>query len=331
MKKAFILPSLQYGIIAITCYGLYILLTAPKKPVIVDFYDTTFLRNSPAVEKVLKQHGFFEVNYKTQDNLNINAIMIDQSDKCDVQATIISLPGFVPGRKEGMSTLYAMLKDLPYNFMFIDSRGHGKSDGQLLTFHGIKNYGVSDYLDILGAIDFIVQYNTKHGIKQNIIIHGLCSGAFHTIKAMGYLKKTNPKQYDCVKGIVVDSVWPSVADIAETVILAESKARCTQYKIPFLQPYVTGAVLAFYNYFFKDAHKKQESITDSISEIDQPILFIHAENDLFVPVHHAHSLIEKSKNPKSWFVENSAHVNNHLRHREEYTQTLQEFIQSILP
>jgi len=295
----------------------------------INFYDVQFLRNSPIVEKILKNdHGFFEVDYTTQDNLSINAIMLDKSNQCEVQATIISCPGFVPGRKEGMTTLYAMLQDQPYNFIFIDSRGHGKSDGELLTFNGIKHYGESQYFDIIGAINFIIDYNKKHNIKSDIIIHGLCSGAFHTIKALHHLKQNNPKHYNCIKGVVVDSGWPAIIDIAETIVSAESTERCKS--VPFLQPYLAYLMMTLYNTCFKEQHSKQTPLTEIIHELDQPIFFIHAENDEFTPIHHVYPLIQNAKKCTTWFVKESSHVNNHLKYKDEYTYELQNFIQATL-
>ncbi|MBP6869472.1 hypothetical protein KBC04_01120 [Candidatus Babeliales bacterium] len=315
----------------ITCFllsRLFISQKSPEQPA-TDFYSIDFLRNSPAVEKALKDRGFFEVNFQTHDNLMINAIMLDQSQDRDVCATIISCPGFVPGRKEGMSTLYAMLQDQPYNFIFIDSRGHGKSDGQLLTYQGIKHYGESQYLDVVGAIEYITTYNKEHNISSNIIIHGLCSGAYHTIKAVGDLKNSKPEMYHNIKGIVLDSAWPSINDIIKTVVQAESTERCKNYHTPFLQPYLAYALQKFYDICFKATHKKQRPITEIIDTIDQPILFIHAENDNYVPVETIYPLIETSKNPTSWIVKDSLHVNNHLLHKEKYKDQLQSFIQSV--
>lgn len=316
--------------IMIGCLFTTAFFTQKEEDIKVDFYDTTFLRNSAAVEKVLKSKGFFEVDVTTEDNLNINAIMLDQSENIDITSTIVSCPGFVPGRKEGMSTLYAMLQDKPYNFIFIDSRGHGKSDGELLTFNGIKHYGESQYLDIVATIKFVVDYNKKHNIAENIIIHGLCSGAFHTIKAVAYLKKHDAKAYDCIKGIVVDSGWPSIVDIADTIVTAESTERCKSYNTPYLQPYLAYFMKKTYDYLFKNRHSTQTPITDIINEIDQPILFIHAENDLFVPIHNVYPLIATAKKPTSWFLKESSHVNNHLKYKEEYTYKMQQFIQSVL-
>ena len=312
------------------CLFSTIFLTQKQTDPEIDFYDVTFLRNSPAVEKVLKAQGFFEVDFKTNDNLMINAIMLDQNKKLDVTATIISCPGFVPGRKEGMTTLYAMLEDQPYNFIFIDSRGHGKSQGELLTLNGIKQYGEAQYLDVVATVQFIANYNKEHTINPDIIIHGLCAGAFHTIKAVAYLKKHDPQTYQCIKGIIFDSGWPAIIDIAETVVSAEAASRCKEYSVPFLEKYATYMIVQFYRFFFKEQHSMQESITNAINEIDQPILFIHAENDLFVPIHHVYPLIATAKKPVTWFVQESSHVANHLKHKEKYTQQMQQFIQAAL-
>jgi pimeloyl-ACP methyl ester carboxylesterase len=296
----------------------------------IDFYNVTFLRNSPAVEKVLKAKGFFEVDLTTKDNLQINTIMLDRSKDVDVSATIISSPGFVPGRKEGMTTLYAMLEEQPYNFIFIDSRGHGKSQGELLTLNGIKQYGESQYLDVVATAQFVAKYNKELGIKPDIILHGLCAGAFHTIKAMGYLKKHDLETYNCIKGIIFDSGWPAIVDIAETVVSAEAASRCKEYSVPFLEKYASYFIVQFYRFFFKEQHSKQESINQAMSEIDQPILFIHADNDLFTPVHHVYPLIATAKKPVTWFVKDSSHVANHLKHKEKYTEQMQQFIQAAL-
>ncbi|MGZ6250436.1 MAG: alpha/beta hydrolase [Candidatus Chromulinivorax sp.] len=301
-----------------------------SKEITADFYNIEFLRNSPAVQKVLEQKGFIEIDIITQDNLKINTTILDQHQEKDIQATLISMPGFVPGNKEGMTTLYAMLEDQPYNFMFIDSRGHGKSDGELLTFNGIKEYGKHQYLDIVAAVQYIAEYNKKHNIKSDIILHGLCSGAFHTIKAVHYLQQNNPEAYRCIKGIVLDSGWPSIVAIAETVLAAEAASRCKTYNMPFLEWPVAGMLKATYRLFFKKEHKKQTPITYHIQSIEQPIFFIHAENDTFVSAHHTHQLAAQSQKPTIWLVKDCDHVNNHIKYKDEYAEKLNNFIKLAL-
>jgi pimeloyl-ACP methyl ester carboxylesterase len=224
-----------------------------------------------------------------------------------------------------------MLQNKPYNFIFIDSRGHGKSDGELLTYEGIKHYGESQYLDIVATVEFIINYNKKNNITSDIILHGLCSGAFHTIKAVDYLKKFNQDAYNSIKGIIFDSGWPAISDIAETVVNAEAGKHCKSYNISYLQPYISYLMVGIYRFLFKKEHSKQTSIADAISSIEQPILFIHAENDIFTPIHHIYPLVAITKKPTTWFVKNSSHVNNHLKHKDKYAYKLQKFIRhSIL-
>ena len=324
MKKIYIL------LIVSSCLFVSFSLMQKKAEPAVDFFDTNFLRNSPAVEKVLKEKGFFEINFITHDKLTLCAIMLDQSSTQKVKATIISCPGFVPGQKEGMTTLYAMLKDNPYNFLFLDTRGHGKSQGELLTYSGVKHYGEFDFLDIVASAQFIANYDKEHNIESNIIIHGLCSGAFHTIKAVSYLKQHDEQTYNCIKGIVFDSGWPSVAEIAESTIQSEAKKRCKDWNTPYFEPYLTYLMVNFYKFFFIGHHNRQESITQAIAEIDQPILFIHGENDTFIPIHHVYPLIATSKKPTSWFIKESTHAAHHLKHKEEYQLQLERFIKSVL-
>lgn len=324
MKKKYI----ALIILSSLCAAYYF--NSKKVDPATDFYNTTFLRNSPAVEKILRQEGFFDVEIMTEDKLKLSATILDKSQQEHVQATLISCPGFVPGAKEGMTTLYAMLKENPYNFLFLDMRGHGKSEGELLTYKGIKHYGEFDYLDIVATVKFMVQYNIEHNIEQNIIVHGLCSGAFHTIKAMSYLRQHDTLAYDSVKGIIFDSGWPSVPSIAETTLTSESCKRCSDYNISCCAPYLSWSIVGIYNYFFKEYHCSQEPITKAMSEIDQPILFIHGENDTYIPIHHVHSLVSQAKKPTSWFIKESTHAAHHLKHQEAYKIQMEQFIKSVL-
>jgi len=309
---------------------MYIKSKKPIKPITTNFYDIDFLRNSAAVEKVLKNEGFFEVDLTTGDNININTIMLDQSTDKTVTATILSCPGFFPGRKEGMSTLYTMLKEHPYNFMFIDCRGHGKSTGEFLTLNGIKHYGESEFLDIVAAIEFISNYNKEHNIPNNIIIHGLCSGAFHSVKAITNIKKTNQETYKSIKGMILDSAWPAISDIAESSLRAEAITRCKHYKIPALQSIAEFLLIQTYRLLFKNTHSAQEPLTNIINEIDQPILFIHAQDDIFVPIDHIKPLINISQKPELWRVTESGHVHNHLKQKDSYKKRIEEFISKTL-
>jgi len=136
--------------------------------------------------------------------------------------------------------------------------------------------------------------------------------------------------YNCVKGIIFDSGWPSVSDIAESTLTSEAKKRCKDYQLSCLEPYASYCITNFYKYFFQQYHCKQTSIHEAIATIDQPILFIHAENDTYIPIHHVYPLITNTKKPTIWFIKESTHATHHLKHKEEYQLQLKNFIASIL-
>ena len=295
-----------------------------------DFFDTNFLKNHTSVRKALKQANFFEVNFKTDDNININGVMLDQSNKKEIKTTLLICAGFMPGDKEGMTTLYAMFKEQPYNFLFFDARGHGQSDGNYLSYQQIKHYGEKEFHDIVAAVDFINNYNDKHFIESNIVIYGLCSGAFHTVRALAYLRQKNSPLYNKVKGVVFDSGWTAVSEVTESSISSEIKKQLRAWNLNFLYPIINVSVIATYRLFFKKTHQSQKSIEKEIETIDKPILFIHSHDDCFAPICFIKKLVAKAQKSVCWFIDKSTHACHHLKHKNDYKIKMQDFLESIL-
>jgi pimeloyl-ACP methyl ester carboxylesterase len=305
------------------------------------YFNTKFLSNTSAVEKALtEQDGFQELKVTTFDDFTINTFTKFAPNK--TRRTIISAPGFFPGRAVGMATLYPMFKDEgDFNFMFVENRSHGKSEGPILTSNiytsrtAIRNYGQGEYLDIAASIEKAVAQNTKDGITAPILLHGVCAGAHNSIKALAHLKEKNRQAYDAVDGIVFDSGWAHVSDIAENTIVAEKKFSYlkSKYTKPIadwiLEPAANIALLVIYKLWFKSYHLPQPSITETIKEIDKPILFIHAENDKHVPFHTIQSLIDNAQQGCGWIIPESKHACIHLKQKEEYQEKVLQFITTI--
>jgi len=106
--------------------------------------------------------------------------------------------GWLPGKKEGMATFYALLPE-NCNILLFDARGRGASEGSLL--YNIWKYGTSEYKDIIGAIFWI-----NHNNKLPIIIGGTCSGVFNAAHAIIKLTQKNLIHKTNVKGffLIVD-------------------------------------------------------------------------------------------------------------------------------
>ena len=75
-----------------------------------------------------------------------------------------------------------MLSDC--NILFIDARGHGKSEGSVLK--NMWGYGKHEYKDIIAAIKFAHKKN-----DVPIILYGVCAGAFNSMHALLKLQKKN--------------------------------------------------------------------------------------------------------------------------------------------
>ena len=126
------------------------------------YFDTNFLTDYNAVEqKLINKEGFREVCFSTQDNIKICGLLLERPH---AKYNMIFCGGFYPGRKETLSTFFHMVPN-NCNILFIDARGHGKSEGGFLT--NIHQYGQHEYLDIVAAISFI---DKNHYLPNPIVL-----------------------------------------------------------------------------------------------------------------------------------------------------------------
>lgn len=323
MKKLTIL------LITLSFFTFFIFFTSTPTPEQeVDFFNTSFLRNTTAVQKALIKEGFIEIDYITPDDLQINAFMLDQSNTKTIKGTIICASGFFPGNKEGISTLYPMLKEQPYNLIFFDARGHGKSTGDHMTYQGIKNYTKHEYQDIIGTINFIQKYNQSKQLPNNIVLYGLCSGAFHSIKAITELQKQG-ESTSHINGVIFDSGWPSFVEVVEPSLKSEIAKRFNHWSTYLIGQLAQTTLILTYQLLFKPHHKSHPSIIDEIQNISQPIFFIHAKNDSYIPLELVDDLIKKSQNPTTWIIDQSTHACHHLKHKEAYQEKMICFLNNL--
>ena len=301
----------------------------PESNDLSQLFNTSILRTSGKVQEILLSHGFKKVCFKTKDDFKICGLFLDQSKKMKIKGTILYCAGFYPGTKEGMTSFFALLADQPFNFLFFDARGHQESDGKLLSYQNIKQYGSSEYQDIIATIDFLHTYNTEHKLSQDIIIHGICSGAFHCMKAIDHLAKTNCAQCNNIKGIIFDSGWLKLSDIVEPTLCAEVKHRFKNTYFSWLIKPTCWITEQFYRLVFKSHHLKLDSIEKSIQNISCPIFFIHCTRDPYVPVKPVQEIAQQVKYPHSWWIEHESHGTYHLKEQQEFKKKLQDFLNTV--
>lgn len=291
-----------------------------------DLFNTHILKNPDTVQSILMKKNFSKIFFTTKDNIKLCGLYLDQHTQQPVKGTIIFSAGFYPGTKEGIATFYGMLADQPYNFLFFDARGHKESEGSLFSYSNLKQYGQSEYQDIIAAIDFVDQHNQQNNISQNIILHGLCSGAFHCVKAYDAMKTTQHTACNHIKGIIFDSGWNKISNIVETTIQAEVHHRLKNSYFSLFEKPLSYTLNVLYRTFLKSAHNNIASIDDSIASISCPILFIHSLHDSYIPIKEIEPLVQKSTQPTTWWPETDSHATCHLKEKNMYQQKLKQFL-----
>lgn len=288
-----------------------------------DLLQPNILQNSLHVQEILQNKGFKKVFFTTPDNIKLCGLYLDQSNTKQVKATILYCAGFYPGTKEGMSSFYTLLDDQPYNFLLFDARGHHESEGKLFSYNLLKQYGAQEYQDIIAAINFLNQHNSQHQIAPSIVIHGICAGAFHSIKAC--TKCTNQN----IKGIIFDSGWLQVKDIVEPTICAEIHKRLHNSLFQWLIQPLCYIFLQWYRLTLKHHHNKIEGIEQQIQQISCPILFVHNIADPYVPINPIQTLVTQANYPHSWWIDHASHADFHIKQPEIYKEKIMQFLKKI--
>lgn len=310
---------------------LFFLITNNTMPSSVEsLLKQSTLDDRAKVQQLLFEQGFQKIYFTTEDNFKICGLFLDQSGIKKIKGTIIFCAGFYPGAKEGMASFYALINKEPYNFLLFDARGHQESEGSLFSYSNLKQYGMSEYQDIIAAIKFLDDYNAKHSISQCIVIHGICSGAFHAIKALDYLSSNKCPECKNIKGIIFDSGWFHITDIIEPTIQAELNKRLLNSYFSFLIRPILWITTQFYKLFLKNSHEKIPGISEPIKNTPCPLFFVHCTNDPYVPIQPIKKLTTDSNWPHTWWITHNRHVDYHLTNPDEYRTKLIDFLNTAL-
>ena len=194
---------------------------------------------------------------------------------------------------------------LQRNTLIVDQRACGTSEGNIITF------GLRESDDCHRWIAHLIQ---RFGTDVKIIITGISMGASTVMLAAG---RELPEQ---VVGVLADCGFTSAKDIIQEVI--------RQMKLPpkLSYPFVKlGAKL--YGHFDLDA----DSSLEAMKRCKVPVMFIHGEDDAFVPCDMSRRNYEAcTANKKIWTVPGAGHGLSILVDKPGYMRELREFFDPLL-
>lgn len=243
---------------------------------------------------------YINVYIKSFDGLRLyGALLENYSDKI-----VICVHGFTGSGKKDFASLAQAYYKNGYNVLLVDNRAHGQSEGKYVGF------GVLDRFDLRNWVKYTVN---RFGSNIKIFLHGISMGASTVLMASSIMPKN-------VRGIIADCGFTSVYEIFEYVLKRDY--HLPKFPIIYLTN-IMSKIRAGYGY-------KDVNTTAEIARSDIPILFIHGENDEFVPLWMAMKNYSHCKAYKELFiVRESEHAESHYIDKKGYERRILTFIEKI--
>ena len=192
-----------------------------------------------------------------------------------------------------------------YNVLMPDLHAHGLSEGEAVQM------GWKDRKDVL---HWMTVASELFG-TNDFVIHGVSMGAATTMCVSG------EKMPECVKNIrfIEDCGYTSAWD----EFSYELKELFGLSDFPLL--YATSLLCKIkYGWSFGEA-----SPIKQVEKCPYPMLFIHGDDDTFVPSEMVHPLYEAKKGEKEiWITKGTEHARSYADYREEYVKRVREFIRA---
>lgn len=222
--------------------------------------------------------------------------------------TLIFLHGFTESRLAGLNYL-TIYRNAGYNLLLVDSRAHGESGGDSVTWGVYEKHDVDQWVDWL-----------RHRFPTGIIgMHGISMGAA-TALLHAELNESNKR----VAFYIADS---SYADFE--ALLADQMNQRLQLpgNIPpqVLLPYANAVAYLRSRFTFGEA-----SPIRAVQQVTTPVLYIHGEADRLVPSGMSQQLYNATKGQRHiQLFPRADHVSSIFTDRARYRTVVQGFARSV--
>ncbi|MDV6379363.1 alpha/beta hydrolase [Sporosarcina sp. GW1-11] len=247
---------------------------------------------------------FQEMDMTSKDGLELKGYYLPA--KQPTEKLVILTHGYLGHAKQmGLYGQY-YYEELGFNIFMPNARGHSKSGGDYYGF------GWPDRLDL---IDWTKQLTEKLGPKTEVVYHGLSMGAATVLMASG---EQLPEQ---VKAIIADSPYQSVYQL-----FAYQMNR--MFHLPAFPLLDTMSVLTKVR---ADYSLKEADALNAVKYATVPILYIHGNEDTFVPTDMTIELYEATKSDAElYLVDYANHGEAFVMDEAGYKSNVYSFLTSHL-
>ncbi len=250
--------------------------------------------NSPA------EYGlpFEKISFQTADNLTLRGWLVPGSDPERVVVILHGHGGSIDYDLQYVPYLHAA----GYNVLQFDFRGHGRSQGNVVTL------GYLERMDVQAAVKFLL----GRGLSR-IALHGFSQGGMVAITSAPICPEV---------AVVVDDGAPVRLSTAIHVWGREHHVPAAL--IPILSSLVIGSAslrlgVNLYRY---------EPVRWVGKIAPRPLMLIHGEQDQYVP--DFDDLLKAAHPSEVWRLPNEGHTTTSINRRDEYWKRVIAFLQKNL-
>lgn len=188
-----------------------------------------------------------------------------------------------------------------FNIVVFDNRYHGFSGGMDVSFGYYEKY------DLKLWTDWII---SRFGEDAIIGLHGESMGGGTVLQNIAIDNR--------IRFCIADCAFSDMTELMKHQL----KRRYKYDWLSFLMPLVSITTKIRSGWSFS-----QVSPIDNLKAIDIPVMFIHGEEDDYVPTHMSIDMFNaKKSNREIYIAPNAAHAEAYLNNREEYEKKVEEFL-----
>ena len=266
--------------------------------------DVIRFRSREAQNKIrLMKHE--EVYIKSYDDLLLHATFVQSAYFS--RKVVIAVHGYNSFGMFDESSIVPFFRGMGYNVIIVDDRAHGGSEGKYIGF------GWLDRLDVMNWIRYAVE---RFGESCEILLHGVSMGAATVLMTCG--EDCLPEQ---VKGVIADC--PFAGAYEEFGYIMRSNYRVPGRPLLYFASLVCK-LRAGYTF-------GQASTMKAVKNIRVPVLFIHGENDTFVPPYMTKRMFKacRAKQKYLYICPEATHCYSAFQDMDTYVSHLTDFVYNI--
>ena len=245
------------------------------------------------------------ITIQARDRITLHGDYIPADSPSDT--IVIAFHGYTGSGMSDCASIGAFFLKKGFDCLVVDNRAHGKSGGDYVGF------GILDRYDCLAWVRYVCE---RFGSGKKIVLYGVSMGASTVVMTAGFLQLP-----ENVKAIISDCAFTSPYDVFAHILKRD-------YHLPPFPVMNINNELCRRKagYGFDDY-----STLTAVKTTNRPILFIHGENDNFVPTWMSEKNYLACVSPKELLiVPNAGHAASYYENVPLYEKTVSDFLGKYL-